>query len=288
MNIAAVSRIKPQILAIAAVFSLVACTPPSTVRPNFTQAELEAERDIETDLAMENPFPPLVEPVYANKKMKERLQRIVNRVAPAASKLCYAIHGPHAVRSGEPEENTSCSYTVFIEGRYGFNAWATGTQVGITAPMIASIPDDTQLAMVIAHEFAHNIMEHLKRKSENAVIGRVIGTMGDVALASQRVNSNGVFGKIGDLQATLSYSPEYEQEADYVGLYILARAGYRIEQAPPFWRALSRYASGSLYIRTTHPTNAERYVGMNKAIAEIRAKQRAKQPLIPNIRTPEA
>lgn len=287
MNLASLRSMKPQILAIAVILTLAACTPPTTARPSFTEAELAAERDIETDLAMENPFPPLVEPVYANKKMKERLQRIVNRVAPAATKLCYAIHGPHTNRSGEPEDNTSCSYTVFIEGRYGFDAWATGTSVGISAPMIAAIPDDTQLAMVIAHEFAHNIMEHRKRKSENAIIGRVIGTVGDVALASQRVNSNGVFGKVGDLHATLSYSPEYEQEADYVGLYILARAGYRIEHAPSFWRALSRFASETLYIRTTHPTNPERFVAMNKAIAEIRAKQRANQPLIPNIRTPE-
>jgi hypothetical protein len=73
-----------------------------------------------------------------------------------------------------------------------------------------------------------------------------------------------------------------------VGLYILARAGYAIEQAPDFWRILSQAQPDSAYLAQSHPSNPARTIAMSKTVAEIRAKQRTHQPLLPNIHTPEA
>ncbi len=69
---------------------------------------------------------------------------------------------------------------------------------------------------------------------------------------------------------------------------ILAHAGFAIEQAPDFWRITPQAEPDSIYIAQSHPTNPSRTIAMGKTVAEIRAKQRAKLPLIPNIRTPEA
>ena len=48
-------------------------------------------------------------------------------------------------------------------------------------------------------------------------------------------NTKGAFTKTAAKRAQNAYSPEFEAEADYVGLYILARAGYNIDRAPDAW-----------------------------------------------------
>ena len=276
-------RFSPLFLPVVIALTLAACAHPITQRPAITDEDVAAERQLETDQAMKNPFPPIVEPVYVTKAMRTRLQTVVDRIGPQATKLCYDINGPHQARSGDPEDNTSCTYEVIIKGRTGFNAYADGYTVYITAPMLAAMTDDNQLAMIIAHEFAHDIMEHHKRKGSNASLGSVIGLLGDAAAGSRGLNSKGNFSRIGGARAQMSHSIEYEEEADYVGLYIMARANYPIDKVPPFWRSLSRFQSDALYIRTSHPTNPERFVAMTKTVAEIRAKQRAHEPLIPNL-----
>jgi predicted Zn-dependent protease len=79
------------------------------------------------------------------------------------------------------------------------------------------------------------------------------------------------------------YSQDFESEADYVGLYVVARAGMPIDNAPRFWRRMgSQVAPGAISHGTTHPPTAQRFVALEAAVAEIKAKQAAGQPLLPN------
>jgi predicted Zn-dependent protease len=277
MNLARLRTLKPQILAIAAALSLAACATPSTQRPLVSAEEIQAEQDAQHNAALNNPFPPIVEPVYPNKKMKDRLQRVAARVNPQASKLCYELRG-------QPRDDLGCHYSLAIKGTRGVNAYATGQDVIISAPMMVFAANDTHLAFVLAHELAHNIMDHINLQTSNVLVGAVLGSLADIAAGAQGASTGGTFGEMGAQMGLETYSPSFEAEADYIALYILARAGYRIEEAPNFWRAMAQYEPQGIYARSTHPTTAERFVGMGKTIAEIRAKQRAGQPLIPNIR----
>jgi beta-barrel assembly-enhancing protease len=150
--------------------------------------------------------------------------------------------------------------------------------------MIDFARNDSQLAFVIAHEFAHNIMGHQKALMQNVTIGALLGMAVDIAASSQGADTGGQFSQIGAKQGQLSYSPDFEHEADYVGLYILARAGFKIEDAPMFWREMSQAEPDAIYISTTHPNNPQRTIEMEKTVAEIRAKQKQGLPLLPNIK----
>ena len=269
-----------QLLALAGALLLAACATPMTNAPNVTQAELQAEQAWEQSAALSDPFPPIVEPVYPNKKMKARLAAVSARVNPQAVKLCNEIRGLQPDRS--------CSFHLMIQGTKGVNAYADGKNVVISAPMMVFADKDTYLAFVLAHELSHNIMEHQKRQGNNVLLGTLLGAVGDIAADMHGANTQGAFGNMGAQMAQLNYSPSFEAEADYIGLYILARAGYPIEQAPNFWRAMAQYEPQGIYARSTHPTNPERFVAMKKTIEEIRAKQRAKQPLLPNPRMNDA
>lgn len=276
MNLATLRSMKPQILAIAALLALAACATPTTNRPLATQAEIEAEQAAQHQAALTNPFPPLVEPIRPTQKMRMRLQSVADRVAPQASKLCYHLQN-------QPGGERDCSFPLELDGDTGVNAHADGHKVVITGPLMAFASNDTHLAFVLAHELAHNIMHHPQHMTNNTILGALVGAVADVAAATQGANTQGGFSKAGANAALLSYSPCFEAEADYIALYILARAGYPIEQAPNFWRAMAQYEPQGIYARSTHPTTAERFVAMNKTIAEIRHKQHMRQPLVPNL-----
>ena len=89
---------------------------------------------------------------------------------------------------------------------------------------------------------------------------------------------------MGAQASLLAYSPSFEHESDYIGLYILARAGFDYQNAPEFWRLMSRNNPQGIYNRTTHPTTPERFVAMSKTIEEINAKKAKGLRLLPNFK----
>lgn len=261
-----------------ALLALTACNAPTTQAPTYTQAELKSEQQAQADAAKKSPTTFDAGKTYTADELAgltTRLKPIATKVAASASQLCREMRGPKA----------NCGYKVVLDpNQKGLNAHADGQNVVIYPAMIDFAKNDTHLAFVISHEFAHNIMGHIQAQQQNAGLGGLLGGVVDIAAGSQGYNTGGGFGKFGASQAILRYSPNFEQEADYVGLYILARTGYPIEQAPDFWRIMSSAEPDSIYVTSTHPNNPSRTIEMEKTVAEIRAKQQAGKPLLPNIK----
>lgn len=258
------------------LFALVACAAPTTQQPTYTDAEFKAEQEAQAaavKAAQQGGFNDQKEYSAAEiEALKARLIPIANNVEAASESLCADMGG------------RQCDFEVVLDPtEKGLNAHADGQRVVIYPAMIDYATNDNQLAFVIAHEFAHSIMGHVASQKNNVAIGGLLGTLGDALAQSQGFNTGGSLGKIGAQQALLRYSPAFENEADYIGMYILARAGYRIEDAPGFWRAMSLNAPRAVYSTTTHPNNPSRTVAMEKTVVEINSKKAAGQPLIPNI-----
>ncbi len=74
---------------------------------------------------------------------------------------------------------------------------------------------------------------------------------------------------------------EFEQEADYVGLYFLARAGFPLDGAGDYRRLMAANNPLSIIVRSSHPTAPERFVAIEKTIEEIKVKRAMDQPLVP-------
>jgi predicted Zn-dependent protease len=103
--------------------------------------------------------------------------------------------------------------------------------VTVTSGMVRFCQTNDELALVVGHEMAHNAMNHMKSKRANAAGGLIV----DILFAAIGVNTQGGFAKL----AGNAYSPAFEQEADYVGLYYTARAGFDISSAANFWRRMA-------------------------------------------------
>lgn len=177
-----------------------------------------------------------------------------------------------------------CNYAINYKAQSKeINAYADGTSINVERGLLKIIDNDDELALVLGHELAHNAMGHMDAKMTNQMAGGVLGTVIDVLAASQGVSTN--FGNIGAGIGGSAYSQSFESEADYVGLLILARAGFNYHDAPVFWRKMAIENPGSISYATSHPTSAKRLLQLEEVSREIDAKKAAGQPLVPNFNT---
>lgn len=175
---------------------------------------------------------------------------------------------------------TACDYPVDLVDQDAINAYADGKKIYVTRGMMRFINEDRELALVVAHELAHNTMGHIGKKSGNALLGALV----DGVAAAYGVNTQGAFSKA----AGSAYSQDFEMEADYVGLYAMARSGQDITDAANFWRRMGAANPGSIQQKgyfSSHPSSPERFVAIDKAVAEIKAKKAAGKPIIPEMKT---
>jgi hypothetical protein len=210
-----------------------------------------------------------------------------------AASAFYRLHVRPLVEAGKPITFTllrkaeritalvqpvlACDYPVRLQANGEINAYATGTSITIYTGLMNAFSDNQEVGVVVAHELAHNLMGHREKKTlelwKDIYIARILDS-------ATRTNAGSLYGNF----AYLDSSVDFEYEADYVGLYLAARAGLEFERAPEFLRRLALDAPGSINRASTHPKLAARYVAQKAAIAEIRKKTALGQPLIPEMK----
>jgi len=164
------------------------------------------------------------------------------------------------------------------------NAFADGENIIITRGMKRFVENDNELALVVAHEIGHNAMGHIDKKKLNMAGADAGGLVLDVLAAAAGVNTCGAFTDMAMQAGAGAYSVEFEQEADYVGMYFMERAGYDTKNVANFWRRMAAENSGAgIDQRSTHPATAERFVAIEKTYAEIQQKIAAGRVLEPEI-----
>ncbi|MCH9020486.1 MAG: M48 family metalloprotease [Proteobacteria bacterium] len=183
-----------------------------------------------------------------------------------------------------------CDYGVLVADQVAVNAYADGDRVVITKGMMRFAQSDTELANVVAHEIAHNVMGHIEAKRTNVLAGAGVGLIFDILAAAAGVNTQGEFSKIGAQAGRGAYSQEFEAEADYVALYIMANAGMDVSDTPNFWRrmAVAHPASIQTNHAASHPSTPERFLGLENTVAEIARKRASGAPLTPEMKVEPA
>ena len=197
----------------------------------------------------------------------------------------YLIEQNGIVREYDVPKVAVCKSPIVYHADDGaVNAYADGKAIHFTRGIVNFIDNDDELANVMGHELAHNIMHHIDKGKINRAIGRGAGYMLDVFTTVVTGYESDTFESYGLFGGHMVHSPLFEIEADYVGYYITARAGYDIDQGYKFFERLaSLYGASSIDYTTTHPADAERIVISKKIIAEIKEKQAKDHVLIPNV-----
>jgi metalloendopeptidase OMA1, mitochondrial len=164
------------------------------------------------------------------------------------------------------------------------NAAATrGNYLFVWTGMFKAVSDDTELATIISHEMGHVLAKHTAASPQQEAAQILSGVMG---MAASGVLASQGYGAVSDLaqmlvenifQAALlnPQSQSDELEADQIGLFLMADAGYDPEKALNFWRRVQTdpdFQSASLAFFSTHPSTIERVDNLSKYIAT--AKER--------------
>lgn len=261
-------------LAIMAVFVLSACVAPKTYTPQTDSNAVARERiqqEAMAKAARHNPAEISRAAAQVSPAILEaRLKRVAFTIAPAVQTMCFDLN------------ISNCNYSIHLENDNALNAYADGKRVVITTAMLTFTDNDEQLAHVIAHEMAHNMLGHVQAQQTNTTLGSIVGIAADMLATSQGFETGGQLGKLGATAGQLRYSKGFEREADYVGLYIVARAGYNPAGAAELWRRMSAADPNGIYAGSTHPSNPERYVAIQQIAEEIQAKKNTSQALIPS------
>ena len=111
-----------------------------------------------------------------------------------------------------------------------FKASADGTLVTISTRMLEYTNDEDELAAVVAHELAHNILQHLRRLEEAG-------------------HTDGLFGSFG---RSARLTKQTEIEADRLSVWLMANAGYDPAGAIRFWTRYGKERGKGIFSAPTH------------------------------------
>ena len=190
-----------------------------------------------------------------NPEVNEMVHRVGQRIAEAARKPEY-----------------QWEFAVIQDDRM-INAFALpGGKVAVFTGILRLTRDDDGLATVMGHEVAHALQRHGAERMSRGILEQIaqIGTMAaSAAGAIDPAAMQGLQSAYG-VGVALPFNRKQESEADFVGLRLMAQAGYDPRAAVPFWERMSgcpKQMIGKLCFRTqnaipeflsTHPSDATR------------------------------
>jgi beta-barrel assembly-enhancing protease len=168
----------------------------------------------------------------------------------------------------------ACAFGFELGNTDNVNAYADGHRILVTRGMMNAASTDDELAFVLAKEMAHNILWHPIRLRMTATVGGIIDN-----LVRVHPDMSTMVGTAG----VKAMPVDYDTMADRLSLYLVARAGYNVDGAVPFWQKFAtQYPRTMLNSYTAlHPSTTQRIEAMEKTLALIKSRKAAKKPLIP-------
>ncbi|HSN05410.1 MAG TPA: M48 family metallopeptidase [Nitrospira sp.] len=190
-----------------------------------------------------------------NADINELVQRVGQRIATAARKPEY-----------------QWEFAVIQDDKM-VNAFALpGGKVAVFTGILKHTKNEAGLATVMGHEVAHALQRHGVERMSRSIVDQ-IAQLGAIGAAVGGHGSGGaVAGVLGayGMNVSLPFNRKQESEADYIGLRLMAEAGYDPREAVPFWERMSgcpRQMIGKVCFRaqqaipeflSTHPSDATR------------------------------
>jgi Zn-dependent protease with chaperone function len=183
----------------------------------------------------------------------------------------------------------ACAYGLGLQEGDVVNAYADGSNVVLFLGMMRFAVTDDEIAVVIGHELAHNALGHVKQSQAVSIGGTLLGILLEIGAAAAGVSTGGAGAQLGKSLSTLlnmKFGPELEADADYMGLYLVARAALDPSVAPEFWRRMAETHPEGIEktMLSTHPSTPQRAAVLRKTIEEIEARRAAGEPLLPTKR----
>lgn len=124
-----------------------------------------------------------------------------------------------------------------------------GRYVQLSEDMLTFATSDDELAAVLAHELAHSILGHRAKRTP---------------------------------------SKQAEYEADWLSVWLVARAGYDLDAIVPFWTRLGKRTDYGIFSDGSHPGWKPRTAKLAEAVALVRDQRARGADLVPPVQQQSA
>ncbi|MEQ3665485.1 M48 family metallopeptidase [Olleya sp.] len=144
------------------------------------------------------------------------------------------------------------------------NAWCMpGGKIVFYTGILPVAENESAIAAIMGHEVAHALANHGQQRMSAGMIQQGLGVVGNVALANDEKTLgifNQSYGIVSNVGGMLPFSRSHETEADRIGLYLTAIAGYNPDEAANLWRRMAQASGGEAppEFLSTHPANQTR------------------------------
>ena len=200
----------------------------------------------------------------------------ISQIREVGNRLAQALDKFLAVR-GESEMLNDIKWEFYLVKNTQANAFCLpdGKVVFYEGIMpVLTTPD--LIAVVMSHEMGHAIARHgnerMTQQALTNLVGAVTGQIiGMKTSESGRALFETAYAMGSQYGYLLPFSRKHELEADEIGLYIMAIAGYDITQAPLLWEKMAKAKTTDVpEVLSTHPSDAKRMKNLEKLIEKAR------------------
>jgi len=200
----------------------------------------------------------------------KRVETVGSKIRAAAEKYAIYLRQPQYLNGYQWEYKLVDSKEI--------NAWCMpGGKIVVYSGILPITKDEAGLATVLGHEVSHALANHGAQRMSASQL-QELGAVG-VAVATGSQSSEkqqmwqqyyGVGSQVGVM---LPFSRSHENEADKIGLTLMAIAGYNPDDAVLFWQRMSTQSGGQSQpeFMSTHPSDATRMANLKALIPEARA-----------------
>lgn len=253
----------------ALCLAVAACTTnPITGRSSLqiaNNAEIEA-------MALQQYKQTLLESKVISGTQATSVKNVGNRIKSAAERY-YAGIGRSADLA-----NYKWEFNLIQDNQV--NAWCMpGGKVAVYTGILPITKNDTGLAVVMGHEVSHALAGHGNERVSQQMVAQGLGAASGLAIRNERTAA--IFQSlypIGAQVALLKYGRNQELEADQMGLYLMAMAGYDPRQAIPFWQRMESASSSTSRppaFLSTHPSPGNRIADIERDLPKALEYYRA-------------
>lgn len=153
-----------------------------------------------------------------------------------------------------------------------------GGKVVVYTGILKVTQNEDALAVVMGHEIAHALANHGNERVSQGLVAQLGLTTLDLGLAMSQKPAQTrnlimqAAGATTQLGVLLPFSRKHESEADEIGLYLMAMAGYNPAEAAPFWARMNK-GGGSRppEFLSTHPDPSKRSDKLKALVPKARA-----------------
>jgi len=201
----------------------------------------------------------------------QMITRVGQRIAVAAERWLNANGYQGYLKDYKWEYNLVNDKTI--------NAWCMpGGKIVFYTGILPVAENEAAIAAIMGHEVAHALANHGQQRMSAGLAQQLGAVAGNIAIKDPKKAAifNQAYGVGTQVGGMLPFSRSHETEADKIGLYLTAIAGYNPDEAANLWRRMGKASGGQAppEFLSTHPATQTRIENLTalapEAIAEAK------------------